>query len=144
MTRQLLTVRWNYSHCLGTSPNSFFRTRRLGEETPSQASLVYVTSDYGHVRPLVARASHRQRAVHLLDTLAHSHETKAIMAIGRGESFSIILEFQSKFLLVEVEARFESAGASILFATRADIALDGGLLLRRLVRKEERRIVLRP
>jgi hypothetical protein len=36
------------------------------------------------------------------------------MAISRGESFTIIRELQSKFLLVEVEARFESASASIL------------------------------
>jgi hypothetical protein len=34
----------------------------------------------------------------LLDTLAHADETKAIMAIGGGESFTIILKFQSKFL----------------------------------------------
>jgi hypothetical protein len=38
----------------------------------------------------------------LLDTLAHADQTKPIMAIGRGESFTIILEFQSKLLLVEV------------------------------------------
>jgi hypothetical protein len=45
----------------------------------------------------------------LLDTLAHADETKAIMAIGGGESFTIILEFQSKFLPIKVKARFESA-----------------------------------
>lgn len=39
-----------------------------------------VTGDYDDLRPFVARASHRQRAAHLLDTLAHANETKAIMA----------------------------------------------------------------
>jgi hypothetical protein len=57
------------------------------------------------------RHSQRQRAAQLLDTLAHANQTKPIMAISRGESFTIIRELQSKFLLVEVEARFESASA---------------------------------
>ena len=70
----------------------------LSEETPSRASLAHVAGGYGDLRPFSARASYRQPAAHLLDTLAHADETKAIMAIGGGESFTIILEFQSKFL----------------------------------------------
>jgi hypothetical protein len=54
----------------------------------------------------------------LLATLAHADETKAVMPIGHAESFSIILEFESKFLLVEVEPHFEAAGASILQCIR--------------------------
>jgi hypothetical protein len=52
--------------------------------------------------------------------LLHADQTKAIMAITRGEYFTIMLEFESKFLLVEVEARLGSADASILEQIRSD------------------------
>ena len=77
-------------------------------------SLVHVAGDHAHLCPFLARASYPQRAAHLLATLAYADETKAVMPIGHAESFSIILEFESKFLLVEVEPHFEAAGASIL------------------------------
>jgi hypothetical protein len=66
----------------------------------------------------ISLLGYRQRAAHLLDTLAHADETKAPMPIGHAESFSIILEFESNCVFVEVEPHFEPAGVSIFRGIR--------------------------
>jgi hypothetical protein len=79
---------------------------------------VRVVRDYYDLRSCVARALYGQRTAHLLDSLAHADKTETIMVVGLDESFTIIFELQPKLRLVEVEARFEPAGAGILQCIR--------------------------